>query len=317
LKRNIGRIFKKYLDFLARKQDKFVKFGDFLGIFIDRIKKRIKHRTRGKPMIIIGEKINGSIPKTGAAIAEKKEAYIRSLAKKQSAARADYLDICASVSPEKELDTLKWLIDLVQGETGVPVSLDSPNAGVFKEAVKFCKKPGIINSVSMEGGKIEQVFPVIAETGWKVITLLCDNSGIPKSADPRISVFREILKKAEAYKIDPSRLFVDPVVEMLCASEDGIAKITETIKAVKEICPAVHITSGASNISFNLPMRKFINRGFIILCMGAGMDSAIVDPTNEDMLALIYAAEALLGRDEMCMEYINAYRDGLFGELKG
>ena len=264
-------------------------------------------------MIIIGEKINGSIPKTAAAIAEKNEKYIRSLARKQTAARASYLDVCASVSPEKELETLKWLVDLVQGESDLPICLDSPNAGVFKEAVGFCKKPGLINSVSMESDKIDQIFPVIAGTQWNVIALLCDNSGIPQNSQQRIDVFKEILKKAESHKIDPSHIFVDPVVEMLCTSEDGIAKITDTIKAVKEICPAVHITSGASNISYNLPMRKFINRGFIILCMGAGMDSAIIDPTNEDMLALIYAAEALLGRDEMCMEYIGAFRDGLFG----
>ena len=265
-------------------------------------------------MIIIGEKINGSIPKTAAAIAEKNEKYIRSLARKQAAARANYLDVCASVSPEKEQETLKWLVDLVQAETEVPICLDSPNAGVFAEAVKYCKKPGMINSVSMEGDKIDRVFPVIAGTEWNVVALLCDNSGIPDSAQKRIDVFKEILKKAEFYKIDPSRLFVDPVVEMLCTSEDGISKITETIRAVKEICPSVHVTSGASNISYNLPLRKFINRGFIILCMGAGMDSAIIDPTNEDMLALIFAAEALLGRDEMCMEYISAYRDGLFGQ---
>ena len=264
-------------------------------------------------MIIIGEKINGSIPKTATAIADKNEKYIKSLARKQTAARASYLDVCASVAPEKELETLKWLVNLVESETDTPICLDSPNANVFKEAVKLVKKPGMINSISMEGDKIDQVFPVISGTDWNVVALLCDNSGIPQNAQQRIDVFKAILKKAEMYKIDPSHIFVDPVVEMLCTSENGIATITDTIRTVKELCPSVHITSGASNISYNLPMRKFINRGFIILCMGAGMDSAIIDPTNEDMLALIYAAEALLGRDEMCMEYISAYRDGLFG----
>jgi 5-methyltetrahydrofolate--homocysteine methyltransferase len=101
---------------------------------------------------------------------------------------------------------------------------------------------------------------------------------------------------------------------MLASSEQGALTIFDTIRKVKARCPGVHITSGASNISFQLPLRKFINRSFIILCMGAGMDSAIVDPANTDMLALIYAAEALLGRDEMCMDYIGAYRDGLFGD---
>jgi 5-methyltetrahydrofolate--homocysteine methyltransferase len=99
---------------------------------------------------------------------------------------------------------------------------------------------------------------------------------------------------------------------MLCASEDGIVKVTDTIKQVKELYPDIHVTGGASNISFNLPARKYINRAFIILAMNAGMDSAILDPLNKDMMGLLYAAEALLGKDEYCIEFINAFRSGLF-----
>jgi 5-methyltetrahydrofolate--homocysteine methyltransferase len=267
-------------------------------------------------MIIIGEKINGSIPSMAKAIAEKNANHIRKLAKKQSEAGAGFLDVCASVPPDAEFETLKWLIGLVQEVTDTPISIDSPNAKVFAQVIQLCKNPGLINSVSLEGDKIEQVFPIIADTKWNCVTLLCDNSGIPHSAEQRIGVFKGILKKAEEYKIEPDRLYVDPVVEMLASSEDGINKIIETITEVKKICPHVHITSGASNISFQLPIRKFVNRSFIILCMGAGMDSAIIDPTNPDMLGLVYAAEALLGKDEMCMEYISAYREGLFGEAK-
>lgn len=267
-------------------------------------------------MIIIGEKINGSIPSMAKAIAERNADHIRNTAKKQADAGADFIDVCASVSPDTELETLKWLIGLVQEATDTPISVDSPNPKVFAEAMRICKKPGLINSVSMEGNKIEQVFPLIADTEWQCVTLLCDDTGIPKSAEQRLGVFKEILKKAEAYKIDPGRLYVDPVVEMLASSEDGIAKIIRTITEVKKICPPIHITSGASNISFQLPLRKFINRSFIVLCMGFGMDSAIIDPTSQDMLGLVYAAEALLGKDEMCMEYISAYREGLFGEQK-
>jgi 5-methyltetrahydrofolate--homocysteine methyltransferase len=133
----------------------------------------------------------------------------------------------------------------------------------------------------------------------------------------RIEVLKQILAKAKEYNISHDRLFIDPVVEMLASSEDGAQRVLETIRQVKQICPGAHITSGASNVSFQLPVRKFINRSFIVLCMGAGMDSAIVDPTNEDMLGLIYAAEALLGRDEMCMGYIEGFRDGLYGAAKG
>jgi 5-methyltetrahydrofolate--homocysteine methyltransferase len=264
-------------------------------------------------MIIIGEKINGSIPSMAKAIAEKNEDHIRSLAEKQAAAGAAFIDVCASVDPVRELETLQWLIDLVQGVTDTPIAIDSPNAKTCADAIKFCKKPGLINSVSMEGNKIEQVFPLIADTKWECVALLCDDTEISKTIEKRLQVFERIMAKAKEYKIDPKRLHIDPLVQMLCTSEDGIASITGAMRTIKEQYPTIHITGGASNISFNLPARKYINQGFIILSMAAGMDSAIIDPLNKDMMGLIYAAEALLGQDDFCMEYIGAFRAGIFG----
>lgn len=264
-------------------------------------------------MIIIGEKINGSIPSMSKAIAEKNEDHIKNLAEKQSGAGASFIDVCASVEPARELETLHWLIDLVQGVTDTPVAIDSPNAKTCAEAIKFCKRPGLINSVSMEGDKIEQVFPVIADTKWECVALLCDDTEISKTIEKRLEVFARIMAKAKEYKIDPKRIHIDPLVQMLCTSEDGIASITEVMRTIKGQYPAIHITGGASNISFNLPARKYVNQGFIILSMAAGMDSAILDPLNRDMMGLIYAAEALLGQDDFCMEYIKAFRAGIFG----
>ena len=90
----------------------------------------------------------------------------------------------------------------------------------------------------------------------------------------------------------------------------------EVIKTVREKYPTIHITAAISNISFNLPVRKLVNSGFMVLAMNYGLDSGILDPTNRDMLGLIYATEALLGMDDYCMEYISAYRDGLIGPIK-
>jgi 5-methyltetrahydrofolate--homocysteine methyltransferase len=263
-------------------------------------------------MIIIGEKINGSIPSMAKAIAEKNEAHIKDLAKKQADAGANFIDVCASVPEEVELETLKWMIDLVQGVTDVPIAIDSPSAKICAAAIPFCNKPGLINSVSLEGDKIDTVFPLIADTTWQCVALLSDDTGIPKSAEKRLEVFDALMKKADQYKIAPNRLHVDPLVEMLCTSEDGIAMIVETMKKIKAQYPDIHLTGGASNISFNLPGRKFVNRAFIILSMSAGMDSAIIDPLNGEMIGLIYATEALLGMDDFCMEYISAFREGRF-----
>jgi 5-methyltetrahydrofolate--homocysteine methyltransferase len=247
------------------------------------------------------------------AIAEKNEAYIRDLAKKQSEAGAHFLDVCASVPEDQELGILKWLIGLVQDACDTPICIDSPSARVCAEAVKFCAKPGLINSVSGEGDKIDIIFPLIGSTKWECIALLSDDKGIPRTSARRLEVFDDIMDRAAQFKIPPERLHIDPLIEMLGASEDGIAKVTATISEVKKQYPAIHVTGGASNISFNLPARKYINRAFIILAMNAGMDSAIIDPLNKDMMGLLYATEALLGLDEYCLEYISAFRSGLFG----
>ena len=270
-------------------------------------------------MIIIGEKINGSIPSVAKAIAERDSEFIKERARKQAAANATYIDCCASVPEAEEVETLKWMIDCIQEVTDLPISVDSPSADVLTQAYKFCKRPGIFNSVSGEGDKIDKIFPLMAQEenkDWQVIALLSDDTGIPKCAADRLRVFDKIMAKAKEYNINPSRIHIDPLVEMLCTSEDGIAMNIEVIQTVRKQYPSIHITAAVSNISFNLPVRKLINYGFLILAMNAGLDSAIMDPTNRDMLGLTYATEALLGEDEFCMEYIGAYREGLIGTLQ-
>lgn len=267
-------------------------------------------------MIIIGEKINGAIPSVARAIAGRDADFIRHLAKIQADAGADYIDVCASVDDSVELETLRWMIGLVQEVTDTPVSIDSPHAAVFAEAMKFCNKPGLINSVSGEGNKVELVFPMIASTKWECVALLCDNTGIPKTAQKRLDVLADLLAKARQYNIATSRLHIDPLVEMLCISETGIGMMLDVIRRIKAEHPEIHVTGGFSNISFNLPARRMVNQAFAVLAVAAGMDSGIVDPTNQDLIGMIFAAEALAGQDEYCMEYIGAYREGRFGQKK-
>lgn len=267
-------------------------------------------------MIIIGEKINGAIPSVAEAIANKDAEFIKNLAKAQSEAGATFIDVCAAVEDSIELETMKWLIDLVQEVTETPISVDSPNVHTCAEAIKFCNKPGLVNSVSMEGGKIDLIFPLIADTKWECIALLSDDTGIPQNAQKRLEVFAGIMKNAKEYNIDPSRLHIDPLVQMLCTSEDGIKTVTDVIKEIKAQYPTIHVTGGASNISFNLPVRKLVNQAFIVMAMNAGMDSGIINPLNRDLMGMIFATEALLGMDEYCVEYIGAYREGIFGPQK-
>ena len=267
-------------------------------------------------MIIIGEKINGSIPAVAEAIAARDAEFIKNRAKAQAEAGATFIDCCASVPEAEEVETLKWMIECIQEATDLPIAVDSPSADVIKEAYKFCNKEGIINSVSGEGSKVDTIFPLIADTKWGVICLLSDDTGIPKTAADRLKVFDYIMSKAKEYNISPDRLDIDPLVEMLCTSEDGMAMNVEVMNTIRKQYPDIHLTAAVSNISFNLPVRKLVNLGYTVLAMNAGLDSAILDPLNRDMMGVIYATEALLGLDDYCMEYIGAYREGIFGTQK-
>ena len=260
-------------------------------------------------MIIIGEKLNGSIPSVAKAIAEKDADLIRERARKQAEAGATFLDVCASVEEAEEVETLKWMIDLVQEVTDTPICVDSPSARSCVAAIPFCKRPGLVNSVSLEGDKIDTIFPVIADTDWECVALLCDNDGIPDSVERRMKVFHGIMEKAKEYGIAPSRLHIDPLVVTLSTDETALTVFADCCRQIKAEYPEIHITSGLSNISFGLPARKNINQAFMVLAMNAGMDSAIVDPTNKKMIGMIYATNALLEKDEYCLNYIAKFQE--------
>lgn len=267
-------------------------------------------------MIIIGEKLNGSIPRCGKAIAERDEAYIKDMAKRQAEAGADFIDCCAS-AVDNEAETVGWMIDLIQSVTDCPISVDSPDVDVIINAMDRCNKPGLFNSVSCEGDKIEKAFPVLAKpenSGWQVMALLCDDTGIPKTPEKRIEVLERIITKADEYGIGQKRLHIDPLVEVLYMTDDGegIFTILDVIGHIRKTYPEIHISGGLSNISYNLPARRIVNQAFAVLAMHCGMDSAVLDPTSGDLRGIILAAEAMLGKDDFCAEYISAYRAGIF-----
>ncbi|MDR2492481.1 MAG: dihydropteroate synthase [Coriobacteriales bacterium] len=267
-------------------------------------------------MIIIGEKINGFIPKTLAAIEARDDAYIIEITKGQAAGGATYIDICAGTAPDVERETMEWLIDLVQSNTDTPISLDSSDPQVIIDMMPRVKKPGLINSISLEAGKCETVLPAIANTDWKVVALTCDSNGIPDDPKVKFDIAKKIIEQANELGIKNDRLFIDPLVTTLATKQDSLISFNEAIRLIKAAYPDVNITSGLSNISFGMPFRKAINMQFLALTMAAGMNSAIMDPMSQDMQATMHAVNALLGNDEYCVEYLGAFREGLFGATK-
>lgn len=267
-------------------------------------------------MIIIGEKLNGFIPSVGKAIRERDEAFLRDLAVRQEEAGADYLDVCAAVDAEVETETLLWLTKLTENASSLPLCIDSPNPQVLAAVLPQCKRAGIVNSVSMENGKVETIFPLIKDNNWKVIALTCTNAGVPENAEGRLAIFEQIHSAAKAYGIAENRLLVDPIVHTLSTDEQSLSTFAACAKEIRARAKDAHVVSGLSNISFGLPSRSVINHAFLVLAMQAGMNAAIMDVLDREMVGLLHATNALLGEDEYCMDYITAYREGRIGQKK-
>lgn len=263
-------------------------------------------------MKIIGEKINGTRKRVARAIAERDEAYIKDLAVKQAEAGSNWLDVNAGTHPDKEPDDLIWLIENIQAVVETPLSLDSANPAALNVAIQAVNKTPMINSISGEPDRLEKILPIVAEHGCEVIALAMDDKKIPDTTEKRLEIIDKVMAATRAAGVRDDKVYVDPLVMTIATANQSAVIAYETIRAVHEHYPDVHFTMGLSNISFGLPARKQINRAFLILAMHNGLDSAILDPLDKELMAAIMTTNLLLGRDKHCLNYIRASRKGLF-----
>jgi 5-methyltetrahydrofolate corrinoid/iron sulfur protein methyltransferase len=262
-------------------------------------------------MKIIGEKINGTRKAVGAAIANRDAEFIQNLAKKQADGGAYWLDVNAGTHPDREVADLLWLIELIQSVTDVPLSLDSANPKALSAAIGQVKQTPLINSISGEPDRLNNVLPIVAQHGCDVIALAMDDKGIPDSVAGRMAVVHRLLEATRAANVPDEKVYVDPLVMTIATNTECGVITLDTIRAVRAEFPQVHISLGLSNVSFGLPVRSLVNRTFLTLAIAAGMDTAIVDPNDRELKAALFATDLLLGYDKHCLNYTRAYRKGL------
>lgn len=263
-------------------------------------------------MEIIGERINGTRKRVARAIAERDAGFIRDLARRQAEAGSAWLDVNAGTHPKQEPDDLIWLVENVQAATDTPLCLDSANPQGLAAAIEAVDKTPMINSISGEPERLENILPLAAEHGCPVIALAMGAARIPETSQARVEIIHGVLEATRAAGIPDERVYVDPLVMTIGTCIQSGPVFFDTLRAVHAAYPEVHFTAGLSNISFGLPARSFINRAFLTLALGAGLDSAILDPMDRGLQAALLAAELVLGRDDYCLSYTRAYRAGLF-----
>lgn len=264
-------------------------------------------------MQIIGEKINGTRRLVNEAVLARDADFIRKLAKEQAEAGADLLDVNAGTTPDREPDDLAWLVGIVQESVDIGLCLDSSNPAALAEALKVVVKEPMINSISGEPERLSTILPIAASRPCMIIALAMDESGLPKSVDDRLRVTEKVFDATRAAGVPDEKVYVDPLIMTVATDTQAALAALQSMREINGRYPQAHLTSGLSNISFGLPGRSAINRTFLTLALEAGLDSAIVDPTNRDLRESLLITEMLLGRDPFCRRYTKAFKAGLVG----
>ena len=261
-------------------------------------------------MIIVGEKINTSRKMVEEAVSKSDASFIGELASTQAAAGATYIDVNAGTFLEQEADRLCWLVETVQKAVDLPLSLDSASPGALAAAMKIHKGEPLINSISLEEERLEALLPVITGQPCVVVALCMGKTAMPTTTEERVQVGSELIEILRASGFALDKIYVDPLVQPVSVDiKMGIATLGAIGKIMGDF-PGVNTICGLSNISYGLPERRLINRNYLALGMSYGLSAVIMDPTDRQLMNTLLTVEMLLGRDEYCGNFIDAYQNG-------
>jgi 5-methyltetrahydrofolate corrinoid/iron sulfur protein methyltransferase len=261
-------------------------------------------------MLIIGELINSTRKQIRKAIEEKDAACIQGLAKKQAEAGANWIDVNAGAFPTDEVQKMQWLISVIREVTEAPLSVDSPRAAAVEAGLAMAGKDPFLNSISAESDRYKALIPFVKKYNARVVALSLDDAGMTDDMNKVWEVADGLIKRLEDDGVPPDHIFVDPLIRPVSTNGDYGMAALGVVEKITAVHPLVHKTCGLSNVSYGLPKRKLVNQVFVAMAIAKGMDSAIIDPLDPRMMANIAAAEALSGKDQFCMGYITAEREG-------
>lgn len=259
-------------------------------------------------MIFIGERINAGFKDIKRAIGEKDGDIIKEWARKQADAGATYLDVNMGTASNK-VEDLCWMIEMVQEEVDLPISIDNNRPTLLKEAIPVCKKPPLVNSTTADEERMNELFPIIAEHGASIIGLVMDESGSPKSAEKRMENAGIIVAKMMEFDMSPEQLFLDPIVMPLKFMQDQAKEILSAASQFKLFSdPPCHIVCGLSNVSNGTKHKKLINRVFAAMMIANGLDAVILDVMDEELVNTMLTAELVMNQSIYADSYIEAFR---------
>jgi cobalamin-dependent methionine synthase I len=266
-------------------------------------------------MIIIGEKINATLKRAREIIVNRDAKSLLALAREQADAGANFIDVNVGTGEgtrEDELEAMRWAVETIQKEVAVPLCIDSADPAVLEAGLAAAAtRPCLINSTKGAASTLEAIVPLAKKYESLLVGLAMDETGIPKTVEGRTRACEAIAASCEKHGVPVANLFLDPlVVPVSTDGGQGVCTL-ETLREIKRRFPSARTTMGLSNISFGLPLRPRVNQAFMHMAVAAGLDSALMNPMDTQMIAAIRTAEVLMNRDRHCRRYIRAAKEGI------
>lgn len=261
----------------------------------------------GRDPVIIGERINPTgKSKFKQALRDHNLEYILQEGVNQQDSGAHVLDVNVGLPEIDEPSMMEEVVQELQSIIDLPLQIDTSNMEAMERAMRVYNGKPLINSVNGKKESMESVFPLVKKYGGVVVALALDEDGIPETAEGRIKVARKIYETAAEYGIGPENILIDALCMTVSSDSQGAVTTLETLRRVRDELQGKTIL-GVSNISFGLPLRENINAAFFTMAMQNGLNAAIINPNSEGMMTAYRSFRALMGLDEQCGNYIEAY----------
>lgn len=264
-------------------------------------------------MLVIGERINTSRKRVEPGVRSRNEEFLAEEARKQAEGGADYLDVNVATMMAHEPEYMEWAVGVVQRAAELPVCIDSPNPAAMEAALRVhdnsLGRP-IVSSTSAEPERYDKIVPLVLKHRCPVIALCMDESGIPQSAADALRIATRLAERLGSDGVPLEDVYLDPLVRPVSTGGHYGPAVLDALRQIKAEIPEAKTVIGLSNVSFGLPVRKWLNRAFMVMCLASGVDAAIIDPCDSALMALISASEALAARDEFCANYLAMHRAG-------
>jgi len=249
-------------------------------------------------MFVIAENIQIRATRVAEAIEQRNTAFFQDMARTMARAGAHMIDL--NIGPRKKdgPEVMAWLAEAVLAAVDLPLSFDTTNLAAIEAGLKVARgRKNMLNPGSLVGNpeRIDKVFSLAVQYGAGVIGLTLEQTGMPANADARVSIALEhLVPAAQQYGLPMEDLYIDPVVLTVKGMQEHPKEIIEAVRMVKmALDPAPRTTCGLSNVSNSVPHenRSLINRTFLVMLLGAGLDSAICDPLDPELMEWVRIVE--------------------------